>query len=48
VIAVLSYTGYDIEDAMVINKASFERGFMHGEIYKTYTVEMGTEQSNKE
>lgn len=34
VIAVISYTGYDIEDAMIINKSSFERGFGHGTVYK--------------
>lgn len=48
VIAVLSYTGYDIEDAMVINKASYERGFMHGKIYKTSTFEMGQDGREKE
>ncbi len=47
-IAVLSYTGYDIEDAMVINKASYERGFMHGKIYKTSTFEMGQDGREKE
>jgi DNA-directed RNA polymerase I subunit RPA2 len=34
VVAVLSYTGYDIEDAMVINKSSYENGFGHGVVYK--------------
>jgi DNA-directed RNA polymerase I subunit RPA2 len=27
------YLGYDMEDAMVINKSSIERGFAHGAIY---------------
>ncbi len=48
VIAVLSYTGYDIEDAMVINKASYERGFMHGRVYKTSQFEMGKTEREKE
>lgn len=38
VIAVISYTGYDMDDAMIINKSSFERGFGHGSIYKTKVI----------
>ena len=37
VVAVLAYTGYDMEDAMIINKSAYERGFAHGIIYKTKT-----------
>lgn len=37
VVAVLAYTGYDMEDAMIINKSAYERGFGHGTIYKTKT-----------
>lgn len=36
VVAVISYTGYDLEDAMIINKSSYERGFKHGAVYKSY------------
>ena len=34
--AVISYTGYDMEDAMIINKSAYERGFGHGTVYKSY------------
>ncbi|XP_061743859.1 DNA-directed RNA polymerase I subunit RPA2 isoform X2 [Nerophis ophidion] len=40
VVAVISYTGYDMEDAMIVNKASWERGFAHGCIYKTDLVDL--------
>ena len=36
VVAVISYTGYDMEDAMIINKSAYERGFAHGAVYKSY------------
>lgn len=35
VVAVISYTGYDMDDAMIINKSAWERGFAHGSIYKS-------------
>jgi DNA-directed RNA polymerase I subunit RPA2 len=39
-VAVISYTGYDMEDAMIINKSSFERGFGHGSMYKTDCINL--------
>ena len=39
-VAVISYTGYDMEDAMIINKAAYERGFGHGSVYKTFVVDL--------
>lgn len=36
VVCVISYTGYDMEDAMIINKSAYERGFGHGTVYKSY------------
>jgi len=38
VVAVITYTGYDMEDAMIINKSSYERGFGHGVVYKTKVI----------
>ncbi|KRY09410.1 DNA-directed RNA polymerase I subunit RPA2 [Trichinella patagoniensis] len=40
IVAVISYTGYDMEDAMIINKASVERGFAHACIYKTERINL--------
>lgn len=40
VVAVISYTGYDMDDAMIINKSAHERGFGHGTIYKTKKYEL--------
>jgi DNA-directed RNA polymerase I subunit RPA2 len=44
VVAVISYTGYDMEDAMIINKAAFERGFGHGSVYKTKVIDLDEEE----
>lgn len=40
IVAVLSYTAYDMEDAMVINKGSMERGLFNGYVYKTDKIEL--------
>lgn len=43
VVAVISYTGYDMEDAMIINKGAYERGFGHGTVYKSYMKDVNAE-----
>lgn len=43
VVAVLSYTGFDMEDAMILNKSSYERGFTHASVYKTIEVDLQDE-----
>lgn len=48
VVAVISYTGYDMEDAMILNKSAYERGFGHGCVYKSMRYELNetTQGSN--
>eukprot|EP00128_Syssomonas_multiformis_P015633 Colp12_sorted_trinity150504_noHs@124 len=49
VVAVISYTAYDMEDAMIINKGAYDRGFGHGTVYTTKYVELtdGEKASSK-
>lgn len=38
-VAVMSYSGYDIEDAVILNKDSIDRGFARVEVYRTVKIE---------
>lgn len=47
VVAVISYTGYDMDDAMILNKSVHERGFGHGTIYKTKKIDLADESKGR-
>jgi DNA-directed RNA polymerase I subunit RPA2 len=42
VVAVCAYTGYDMEDAMILNKSSVDRGLAHGSLIKTEIVDLAS------
>eukprot|EP00047_Mylnosiga_fluctuans_P014364 m.37832 g.37832 ORF g.37832 m.37832 type:complete len:1129 (-) comp5470_c0_seq2:180-3566(-) len=37
-VAVMSYSGYDIEDALILNRASLDRGFGRCYVYRRYSA----------
>ncbi|TLD25016.1 hypothetical protein PspLS_05716 [Pyricularia sp. CBS 133598] len=46
-VVVMSYSGYDIEDALVLNKASCDRGFGRCQVFRKHTAELQTYANNK-
>lgn len=47
VVAVISYTGYDMDDAMIINKSAHERGFGYGSVYKVKKISLKDDSRTK-
>lgn len=47
IVAVISYTGYDMEDAMILNKSAHERGFSYGSVYKSQIVDLQDQKGAK-
>mmetsp|Transcript_27421 Transcript_27421/g.53486 ORF Transcript_27421/g.53486 Transcript_27421/m.53486 type:complete len:870 (-) Transcript_27421:1247-3856(-) len=40
IVSVITYTGFDMEDAMIINKSSIERGFSVSNIFNCFDLEI--------
>jgi len=47
VVCVISYTGYDMEDAMILSKSSKERGFAHAHVVATKMIDLADVRAEK-
>ncbi|KAH3903018.1 DNA-directed RNA polymerase I subunit RPA2 [Saccharomycodes ludwigii] len=48
VVAVISYTCYDMDDAMILNKSADDRGFAYGTMYKTEKIDLSSSRSRND
>nr|PVC49489.1 DNA-directed RNA polymerase [Theileria orientalis] len=48
VVAIIAHSGFDMEDAMILNKASVDRGLFNSFIYKTKVVDLNAQSGGKE
>lgn len=48
VVAVVSYSGNDMEDALILNKASIDRGFARGTVYVNDRVNLDDSSAGRE
>lgn len=48
IVAVLSYTGYDMEDAMILSKSSVDRGMFHGQIFQTESIDLSDQKGKSD
>lgn len=48
VVAVISYSGNDMEDALILNKASIDRGFAHGTVYLNEHIDLDDSIAGRE
>ncbi|KAJ3244159.1 hypothetical protein HDU78_011350 [Chytriomyces hyalinus] len=44
VVAVIAYTGYDMEDASILSKSAHERGYGYGTVYKSEFIDLAEKQ----
>ncbi|KAK9466697.1 hypothetical protein V1512DRAFT_239075 [Lipomyces arxii] len=48
IVAVISYTGYDMDDAMILNKSAHERGFGYGTVIKVEKLDLNEKRRRGE